>query len=201
MMVRAGAELLAEADVIVPVPLHRWRLWRRRFNQAMALAERGLARPAACRCDPFLLAPGEAHAPQVGLTQGAARREPAGRLPRAGRSEAAAARASACSSSTTCSPRARPPTPPRGRCCAAAPAPVDVLAFARVVDGTAEPVAERPVTGSLYLAEQETRLMPPGHDLHQGWCPYCTPPRTSSKQKGVAFTEIDITGNPTCAAR
>ena len=38
MMARAGAELLADADVIVPVPLHRWRLWRRRFNQAMALA-------------------------------------------------------------------------------------------------------------------------------------------------------------------
>jgi ComF family protein len=38
MMARAGAELTAEADVIVPVPLHRWRLWRRRFNQSMALA-------------------------------------------------------------------------------------------------------------------------------------------------------------------
>src|SRR5918998_6448221 len=32
MMARAGAELLAEADVIVPVPLHRWRLWRPPFN-------------------------------------------------------------------------------------------------------------------------------------------------------------------------
>src|SRR5215213_6254153 len=38
MMARAGAELTREADVIAPVPLHRWRLWRRRFNQAMALA-------------------------------------------------------------------------------------------------------------------------------------------------------------------
>ena len=26
MMARSGAELLAEAEVIVPVPLHRWRL-------------------------------------------------------------------------------------------------------------------------------------------------------------------------------
>ena len=32
MMVRSGAELLAEAQVIVPVPLHRWRLWWRRFR-------------------------------------------------------------------------------------------------------------------------------------------------------------------------
>src|SRR5580692_12414989 len=38
-MARAGAELIAEADVIVPAPLHPLRLWRRRFNQAAALAQ------------------------------------------------------------------------------------------------------------------------------------------------------------------
>jgi ComF family protein len=37
-MARAGAELLAEAEVVVPVPLHRWRLWRRRYNQSALLA-------------------------------------------------------------------------------------------------------------------------------------------------------------------
>lgn len=37
-MVRAGRVLLAEADIILPVPLHRFRLWRRRFNQAAFLA-------------------------------------------------------------------------------------------------------------------------------------------------------------------
>jgi ComF family protein len=37
-MVRAGAELIAEADVIVPVPLHWTRLFARRFNQAALLA-------------------------------------------------------------------------------------------------------------------------------------------------------------------
>lgn len=37
-MVRAGAELLAEADLVVPVPLHRGRFFRRRFNQAAELA-------------------------------------------------------------------------------------------------------------------------------------------------------------------
>ncbi len=36
-MVRAGADLLADADVIAPVPLHWWRLWRRRYNQAAML--------------------------------------------------------------------------------------------------------------------------------------------------------------------
>jgi ComF family protein len=37
-MARAGAELIAAADVVVPVPLHRWRLWQRRFNQSATLA-------------------------------------------------------------------------------------------------------------------------------------------------------------------
>ena len=35
---RAGRSLLAEADMIVPVPLHRSRLWKRRYNQAAILA-------------------------------------------------------------------------------------------------------------------------------------------------------------------
>jgi len=38
MMARAARSLLAEADVIVPVPLYRWRLWQRRFNQSAYLA-------------------------------------------------------------------------------------------------------------------------------------------------------------------
>jgi ComF family protein len=39
MMLRAAAPLLDGADAIVPVPLHRWRLWLRRFNQAALLAQ------------------------------------------------------------------------------------------------------------------------------------------------------------------
>ncbi len=45
MMARAGAALLAEAELLVPVPLHRKRLRQRRYNQAalltIALAQRG----------------------------------------------------------------------------------------------------------------------------------------------------------------
>lgn len=37
-MARAGKEIIADCDVIVPVPLHRWRLFSRRFNQAADLA-------------------------------------------------------------------------------------------------------------------------------------------------------------------
>jgi len=37
-LARAGEQLIADADVIAPVPLHRWRLLRRRFNQSALLA-------------------------------------------------------------------------------------------------------------------------------------------------------------------
>jgi ComF family protein len=37
-MHRTGASLLGDCDVIVPVPLHRWRLLMRTYNQAALLA-------------------------------------------------------------------------------------------------------------------------------------------------------------------
>src|ERR1700761_7278101 len=37
-MARAGRELLADADMLIPVPLHWRRLWHRRYNQSGALA-------------------------------------------------------------------------------------------------------------------------------------------------------------------
>lgn len=37
-MVRAGKDLLETADLIVPVPLHRWRLVERGYNQSAVLA-------------------------------------------------------------------------------------------------------------------------------------------------------------------
>jgi len=38
LMLRAGGDLLRRADAVVPVPLYRWRLWRRRYNQSALLA-------------------------------------------------------------------------------------------------------------------------------------------------------------------
>lgn len=38
LMASSGASLLAECDAILPVPLHRRRLWQRRYNQAALLA-------------------------------------------------------------------------------------------------------------------------------------------------------------------
>src|SRR3954470_22323048 len=38
-MARAGRELIADADALLPVPLHWRRLWARRFNQSALLAK------------------------------------------------------------------------------------------------------------------------------------------------------------------
>ncbi len=38
MLLRAGQEMLEQCDLLVPVPLHRWRLLGRRYNQAALLA-------------------------------------------------------------------------------------------------------------------------------------------------------------------
>ena len=38
MLVRAARDLLQRADVLVPVPLHRGRLFHRKYNQAAVLA-------------------------------------------------------------------------------------------------------------------------------------------------------------------
>jgi ComF family protein len=67
-MARAGADVLAEADAIAPVPLHARRLWVRRFNQAAALA-REIARRTGKPFDPMLLERVKATRSQVGLTR------------------------------------------------------------------------------------------------------------------------------------
>ncbi|GGK32266.1 amidophosphoribosyltransferase [Salinarimonas ramus] len=68
MMLRAGREILADADLLVPVPLHRGRLWRRRFNQAAALSA-ALSRASGVPADPLLLRRVKPTRTQVGLTR------------------------------------------------------------------------------------------------------------------------------------
>jgi ComF family protein len=53
-MARAGAALLQQADWLVPVPLHRARLFRRRYNQAALLAQ-SVGKIAARPCLPDAL--------------------------------------------------------------------------------------------------------------------------------------------------
>lgn len=50
----SGRDMLADAELIVPVPLHRSRLWIRRFNQSAVLAHE-LARLCSCPAGPFVL--------------------------------------------------------------------------------------------------------------------------------------------------
>lgn len=71
-MNRAGRALLAESSLIVPVPLHRWRLWQRRFNQAAALAD-ALMKQSGVPSDSLVLARVKPTRQQVGLS--ATRRE------------------------------------------------------------------------------------------------------------------------------
>ena len=66
-MHRAGRELVSDQPLVVPVPLHRWRLWRRKFNQAALLAAR-VARLAGLEHDPMILARVKPAHTQVGLT-------------------------------------------------------------------------------------------------------------------------------------
>jgi ComF family protein len=67
-MARAGAEILDEADLLVPVPLHRTRLVGRRFNQAMELA-RWVTEASGVPTDAFALERVKATPPQVGLSK------------------------------------------------------------------------------------------------------------------------------------
>lgn len=65
-MLRAGAELVANADVVVPVPLHRRRFLARRFNQSAELA-RAFARLSGLPFEPLAVTRVKATRRQVGL--------------------------------------------------------------------------------------------------------------------------------------
>jgi ComF family protein len=74
---KAGAELLADANLIVPVPLYSWRLWSRRFNQSAMLACE-VGRLARVPVDCFALARVRRTVSQVGLSPDQRRRNVAG---------------------------------------------------------------------------------------------------------------------------
>jgi ComF family protein len=67
-MARAGGELLASADALIPVPLHWRRLWLRRFNQSALLAQ-AIARETGLAIADGALKRVKATAQQVGLSQ------------------------------------------------------------------------------------------------------------------------------------
>jgi ComF family protein len=66
-LAQAGRDLLSDAELIAPVPLHRWRLLKRGYNQAAVLA-RALARETALALLPDLLQRCRATPSQQGLS-------------------------------------------------------------------------------------------------------------------------------------
>jgi ComF family protein len=132
-MARAGAELIAEADCVIPVPLHRFRLWTRRFNQAALLAK-GVARHAGLPYAPMALTRVKRTRPQVGLTRDAraANMQGAFKVPAEATHRVAGARIllvdDVLTSGATLNAAARV-------LLRAGAARVDVLTFARVVTG------------------------------------------------------------------
>ena len=67
-MARAGQELLIEADMLIPVPLHWRRAWHRRYNQSGALA-RAIERQSGVKVRGDVLRRVRATEQQVGLSR------------------------------------------------------------------------------------------------------------------------------------
>ena len=69
-MTRVAGPVLVPGALLVPVPLHRWRLWRRGFNQAALLAQ-ALARQSGADIDLTALVRVRATPPSVGMGRAA----------------------------------------------------------------------------------------------------------------------------------
>ncbi|WP_029010684.1 ComF family protein [Azospirillum halopraeferens] len=91
-MARAGADVLAGADLLVPVPLHRWRLFARRYNQSALLAL-AVARLSGVAAAPDLLVRRRRTRSQGGLDRTGRQRNVAGAFAlRPGRADRVAGR-------------------------------------------------------------------------------------------------------------
>ena len=128
----AGRELLAEADALVPVPLHWRRLWARRFNPSAMLAA-AISKESGVPIATAALKRVRATAQQVGLsrTERAANIQGAFRVPEEGKAAVAGRRLvlvdDVLTSGATVEGCAR-------ALLRAGAANVDVLIFARVAD-------------------------------------------------------------------
>jgi ComF family protein len=137
-MARAGAQLLDGADMLIPVPLHWRRAWRRRYNQSGALA-RVIERQSGVGLRTDLLQRLRATEQQVGLSraQRASNVQGAFGVSEAGKADLRGRRVvlidDVLTSGATLDACAR-------ALLRAKAAEVDVLVFARVVDGPKPPI-------------------------------------------------------------
>lgn len=138
MMTRAGADLTADADLLVPVPLHRTRLLLRGFNQSAALA-RVISRATGLPLSFDALVRTRATRHQVGLSakdretnvRGAFRVRPEAKLEIAGRAIVLVDDVFTSGATADAAVRALKRAGARS---------VDVLVFARVVGNSGEPI-------------------------------------------------------------
>jgi ComF family protein len=137
-MARAGRELLGEADMVIPVPLHWRRAWHRRYNQSGALA-RAIERQSGVRLRGDLLQRVRPTEQQVGLSrpQRASNVQGAFKVSTDRQGEIAGRKVvlvdDVLTSGATVDACAR-------ALLRAKAAQVDVLVFARVVDGPKAPI-------------------------------------------------------------
>jgi ComF family protein len=137
-MARAGRELLADADALVPVPLHWRRQWSRRTNQSAALAG-GIARVATIPVLHGALRRARATPQQVGLSKNerAVNVQGAFRVPPERRAEIAGRRVVLVDDVLTSGATVEACAKALSR---AGAAHVDVLVFARVVTPARTPI-------------------------------------------------------------
>src|ERR1700759_2176943 len=137
-MARSGRELLADADALIPVPLHWRRLWARRFNQSALLAK-AIAQQTGVAVSDQALKRVKATAQQVRLSQSerALNVQGAFRVPTERKAEVAGRRLvlvddvlTSGATSDACA---------RARLRAGARS-VDLVVFARVVDAVHPPI-------------------------------------------------------------
>src|SRR6516164_2647084 len=137
-MARAGTQLLDGADMLIPVPLHWRRAWRRRYNQSGALA-RVIERQTGVKVRGDVLHRVRATEQQIGLSrpQRASNVQGAFAVSAAGKAELQGRRVvlidDVLTSGATLDACAR-------ALLRAKAAEVDVLVFARVVDGPKPPI-------------------------------------------------------------